>query len=254
MEGRPDPPNVTRPSSWRASAGPIPRTRCNPWSEPKGPYAARSATMRFASDGPIRGSRSISSALATSRSTTAPSGEPMGGGEGRGGALPPRPLRCRLPPPGAAVPRFPPPAAPGRSPGTDALRCSRARKAGSIAPTGVCSTRILGAAPVPFTVTLSRFAPPRFGAPFPAFRAPRGAAAARCALVSCVTRAVSSPRGAFPRSCAWSRTTRPATPRTTMSARRTRAFGDCVVEDEAVAMADNLHPGLRALASYSCDS
>ena len=65
------PEKVTRP--WRSATrpGPTPRTRWNPSSEPNGPLADRSLTMRRASTPPIRGSDSISLSLAMSRSTMA---------------------------------------------------------------------------------------------------------------------------------------------------------------------------------------
>ncbi len=50
-------------------AGPIPRTRCSPSSDPNGPCAERSLTMRRASAGPTRGRRSSSAADADSTST-----------------------------------------------------------------------------------------------------------------------------------------------------------------------------------------
>jgi len=68
-QGRPSPPNVTCPCSWRAMAGPMPRTRCRPCSDRNGPLADRSATMRLASAGPMKGRRSISAAGARSTST-----------------------------------------------------------------------------------------------------------------------------------------------------------------------------------------
>ena len=64
------PENVTRPRSNAASDGPTPRTRSNPSSDPNAPFALRSSTMRRASTGPIRGSRSMSDSVATSRSTS----------------------------------------------------------------------------------------------------------------------------------------------------------------------------------------
>lgn len=67
--GRGGSENVTCGCSRRASAGPIPFTRCKPSSDPNGPCAARSSTMRAASAGPIPGRRSRSAAAATSRST-----------------------------------------------------------------------------------------------------------------------------------------------------------------------------------------
>ena len=57
-----------------ATRGPTPRTRSTAAISPNGPSESRLATMRRASAGPMRGSRSISAAPATSRST----------GEGRG--------------------------------------------------------------------------------------------------------------------------------------------------------------------------
>ena len=63
------PENVTLEPSEAASAGPTPRTRSNPASDPKGPFAARSSMMRRARTGPMRGSVSISCSEATSRST-----------------------------------------------------------------------------------------------------------------------------------------------------------------------------------------
>lgn len=65
------PENVTLSLSSAASPGPTPRTRCNPASDPNGPLADRSATIRRASTLPMRGSDSISLSLATSMSTTA---------------------------------------------------------------------------------------------------------------------------------------------------------------------------------------
>ena len=61
-------------------AGPTPRTRSNPSREPKGPSESRSATMRRASAGPMRGRRSRDSAGAVSRST----GTGFGGSGDRG--------------------------------------------------------------------------------------------------------------------------------------------------------------------------
>ena len=68
--GAPPPRLKVASESRRArSAGPTPFTRSRAWRHPNGPLAVRSATMRFARDGPIPGSFSISSAGATSRST-----------------------------------------------------------------------------------------------------------------------------------------------------------------------------------------
>jgi len=47
----------------------MPRTRWKPSSDPNGPFASRSSTIRRARTGPMRGSASMASALATSRST-----------------------------------------------------------------------------------------------------------------------------------------------------------------------------------------
>ena len=63
------PENVTSGPSTLASFGPMPRTRCNPSSEPYGPFADRSATIRAASAGPMRGSRSSVAESAWSIST-----------------------------------------------------------------------------------------------------------------------------------------------------------------------------------------
>jgi hypothetical protein len=51
---------------------PTPGTLSNPSRLPNGPRASRSATMRFASPGPTRGSRAISAAPARSRSIRSP--------------------------------------------------------------------------------------------------------------------------------------------------------------------------------------
>lgn len=66
--------NVTCGWSFAASDGPIPLTRSSPLTEPNGPRAARSATIRLASAGPIPGSRSSSATPATSRFTGARTG------------------------------------------------------------------------------------------------------------------------------------------------------------------------------------
>ena len=50
-------------------AGPTPLTRWNPSREPKGPSESRSAIIRFARAGPMRGRRSSDSAGALSRSS-----------------------------------------------------------------------------------------------------------------------------------------------------------------------------------------
>ena len=60
---------MTSGAIFAASAGPMPFTRSSACSEPNGPCASRSATMRPASAGPMPGSRSSSAALATSTST-----------------------------------------------------------------------------------------------------------------------------------------------------------------------------------------
>jgi len=68
-QGRPAVVNVTRPTSRPASAGPTPRTRWSPSSDPNGPWLRRSSTIRRASDGPIPGRASISAAVADSTLT-----------------------------------------------------------------------------------------------------------------------------------------------------------------------------------------
>jgi len=60
---------VTVESSFATIEGPTPFTRLNPSIEPNGPRESRSATIRFASAGPIYRRPSISFTLATSRST-----------------------------------------------------------------------------------------------------------------------------------------------------------------------------------------
>ena len=66
---------VTLVSSFATIEGPTPLTRSRPSLEPKGPKESRSATIRRARAGPMCLKDSISSAVATSRST----------GPGRGG-------------------------------------------------------------------------------------------------------------------------------------------------------------------------
>lgn len=61
--------NVTCGRSRSASTGPMPRTCCSASSEPNGPRASRSSTIRAARAGPMPGRRSRSSAAATSTST-----------------------------------------------------------------------------------------------------------------------------------------------------------------------------------------
>jgi hypothetical protein len=74
--------NVTYGAMPAASAGPTPRTRRSPSSDPNGPRESRLATIRPARTGPIRGRRWISAAGATSRSIR----EGGRGGEGAAGA------------------------------------------------------------------------------------------------------------------------------------------------------------------------
>lgn len=82
-------------------AGPMPLTRASSASnDPKAPFASRSATMRAASAGPIRGSASSSAAVARSMSTSpaggAGIGANVGAATGSGGIVSPRPELTRF--------------------------------------------------------------------------------------------------------------------------------------------------------------
>src|SRR5688500_10877670 len=85
--GRGSSEKVTLVSSFPTMEGPMPFTRSKPALDPNGPKESRSATIRRASAGPMCLKDSISSAVATSRST--------GPGRGGGGFFFPRRLGVR---------------------------------------------------------------------------------------------------------------------------------------------------------------
>ena len=150
-------------------AGPMPLTRASSASnDPNTPLASRSATMRAASAGPIRGSASSSAADARSMSTGAGdcggNGTNVDGATGSGVRVTPRPTSPRL------APRD------GRRPARDSARSANAESTACRCASSAAAAAAGGFAPWR-AARKSRTVPPANTT------APRNTSAVRSALV-----------------------------------------------------------------------